>query len=118
MIMSPKWNSTLREAGYESVHWSTLGPSDAPDSDIATFAAVDGAIILTNDLDFGKILADRNASKPSIILLRVADARPAAIAHLVLETLERCKDDLAEGAFIALEDRRTRLRKLPFRKLS
>jgi predicted nuclease of predicted toxin-antitoxin system len=117
MNLSPKWNSVLRGAGHESVHWSTLGPGDTPDTDIATYAAENGFTVVTSDLDFGKILVDRNTSKPSVIQLRVEDARPNAVGHLVLSALDRYKDDLAEGAFITIEDRGTRLRTLPFRKV-
>jgi predicted nuclease of predicted toxin-antitoxin system len=118
MNLSPKGTLTLGDAGYPSRHWSTLGPGGAPDSDIASYAATNGSIVLTNDLDFGKILAESNAAKPSVIQLRVADARPTIIGHLVLEALERHKDDLGQGALITIEDRRTRIRALPFRKFS
>ena len=115
MNLSPKRNVLLTNAGFESVHWSSLGASDTPDADIASYAAANDSVVITNDLDFGMILVDRNTSMPSIIQLRLDDVRPTAAGQLVLAALLRDADDLAKGAFLTVEDRRTRIRPSPFR---
>jgi predicted nuclease of predicted toxin-antitoxin system len=115
MNLSPKRNVLLTNAGFESVHWSSLGASDTPDADIASYAAANDSVVITNDLDFGMILVDRNTSMPSIIQLRLDDVRPTAAGQLVLAALLRYADDLAKGAFLTVEDRRTRIRPSPFR---
>ena len=39
MNLSPRWIGALREQGIEAVHWSSLGPHNAPDTQLMTFAA-------------------------------------------------------------------------------
>ena len=38
MNLSPRWVGVLREAGFDAVHWSTLGRSNALDTEIMDFA--------------------------------------------------------------------------------
>jgi predicted nuclease of predicted toxin-antitoxin system len=38
MNLSPKWVSVLKEAGWETVHWSEIGNPDAPDHEILSYA--------------------------------------------------------------------------------
>jgi hypothetical protein len=70
MNLTPRWTAYLIEAGIEAVHWSALGPIDAPDREICAFAGLHGYVILTNDLDFPQILAHPWDSGPSVIVLR------------------------------------------------
>jgi predicted nuclease of predicted toxin-antitoxin system len=57
MNLSPRWVAALETAGIEARHWSTLGASNAPDADVLKWAAANGFVLLTHDLDFGAILA-------------------------------------------------------------
>jgi predicted nuclease of predicted toxin-antitoxin system len=34
MNLSPRWLGALTGAGFEAVHWSALGPGNAPDAEI------------------------------------------------------------------------------------
>lgn len=56
MNLSPRWISLLREAGWEAVHWSSLGKGNEPDSDIMAYAAEHDYVVITHDLDFSSIL--------------------------------------------------------------
>jgi hypothetical protein len=38
----------LREAGWEVVHWSTVGKADASDSEIMAFAATNNFVVLNH----------------------------------------------------------------------
>ncbi|MEF8794358.1 MAG: DUF5615 family PIN-like protein [Thiohalorhabdus sp.] len=57
MNLSPRWTAVLSDAGFETVHWSTIGPNDAPDTQIMAFAQANGHVVVTHDLDFSAILA-------------------------------------------------------------
>jgi predicted nuclease of predicted toxin-antitoxin system len=70
MNLSPRWVDVLRAAGLDAVHWSFLGPADAPDAEIFDYAAQNGCIVVTHDLDFGSILATTGCSKPSVVQIR------------------------------------------------
>ncbi len=62
MNLSPRWVDFLRAAGHEATHWSEIGDARATDAHIMAVAADQRAIVLTNDLDFGTILAARGHS--------------------------------------------------------
>src|SRR5579885_1871660 len=74
MNLTPLWTSYLSAAGHDAVHWSTVGPIDAEDG----FAAHSGLVVITNDLDFPRILACTRAAGPSVILLRGYPLTPEA----------------------------------------
>ena len=57
MNLSPKWADYLIENGINAVHWSSIGSHNAPDAEIIAYAKAHDFTILTNDLDFGFILA-------------------------------------------------------------
>jgi predicted nuclease of predicted toxin-antitoxin system len=81
-----------------------------------TWAAEHGFIVLTNDLDFGIALATANTEKPSVVQIRGDDLRPASIGNQVNQALRQMQAELAEGALVTIDPKRTRLRLLPLRK--
>ena len=113
MNLSPRWVNVLRAAGHEAVHWSTVGAKNARDAEIMSFAAADGAIVLTHDLDFSAILAANGGSKPSVVQIRADSVSPEAIGQQVLAALHQMSAELQAGALLTVEPSRARLRVLP-----
>ena len=113
MNLSPRWISALVAAGFESVHWSTLGARNAPDIEIMAFAAANDFVVLTHDLDFGSILAANQGKKPSVVQIRAEDVSPDAISAPVVTALRQMADELELGALVTVDPNRRRLRILP-----
>jgi predicted nuclease of predicted toxin-antitoxin system len=116
MNMSPRWPGVLAAAGHEAIHWSQLGLAYAPDHEIMSFAAANGYIIFTNDLDFGEILAQTNAPWPSVIQVRVGNLRPEAIGLKVIAALLQSAAELTTGALVSIDPKKTRIRILPLNR--
>jgi|SRR5690242_453947 len=116
MNLSPRWIPFLRDAGWEATHWSTVGKVDASDSEIMTFAAANGYVVLTNDLDFAAILAASHRTKPSVAQIRAQDLSPNVIGTQIVAALGHVQTELEAGALLTIESDRTRLRVLPFEK--
>ena len=114
MNLSPRWVSTLAQAGFSATHWSTLGAMDAPDTEIMRYALLQDCIVLTHDLDFGAILAATHGQKPSVVQIRAEDVSPDVIANQVVAALRQMMTELAQGALLTVDVNRTRLRLLPF----
>ena len=57
MNISPSLCTKLTEAGWDAIHWSSVGNHAAPDSEIMRYAETNGYVILTHDLDFSAMLA-------------------------------------------------------------
>jgi predicted nuclease of predicted toxin-antitoxin system len=115
MNLSPRWVTALQAAGIEARHWSVVGAPSAPDEDVLNWAAANGFVLLTNDLDFGAILAFSGANIPSVIQIRSEDLRPDVLAGRVASTLALLAQALAEGALVTIEPARERVRILPLR---
>ncbi|MBI3492203.1 MAG: DUF5615 family PIN-like protein [Acidobacteria bacterium] len=111
--LSPLTVKFLIQLGHEAVHVRTLGLQRAPDLDIVERARADSSIVLTFDLDFGEILALGVLDKPSVIIFRLADERPASVNQRLGAVLAERSVDLESGALILVEDTRYRVRKLP-----
>ena len=115
MNRSPRWVGVLADAGIEAAHWSTLGPKNAPDSEIMAYASANDYVVLTHDLDFGAILAATHGEKPSVVQLRAEDVSPDAIGKQVIVALRQMASELEEGALLTVDPNRTRMRVLPLR---
>jgi predicted nuclease of predicted toxin-antitoxin system len=114
--LSPRWVDALHAAGFDAAHWSTLGPLDAPDTAIMAYAEAGAWIVLTLDLDFGAILAATQGTGPSVVQIRADDVRPEAIGGHVIGAIRQMTAVLEQGALIAVEPSRTRVRFLPLRR--
>ena len=116
MNIAPRWARFLAEAGIQAVHWSSVGSADAPDSEIMAYARANDCVILTQDLDFTALLAITQGRKPSVAQIRADDTSPETIGRDVVMALRQAKKELADGALMAIEPKRVRLRILPFRR--
>jgi predicted nuclease of predicted toxin-antitoxin system len=115
MNLSPSWVSFLAEAGFETVHWSEVGPGNASDLELMRWAVLHDYIVLTADLDFGAILAVTQAGRPSVVQVRSDVLTTRAIGAAVIAALRQSHQELIEGALISVDPARARLRILPLR---
>ena len=113
MNLSPLWVSFLADAGFESIHWSTVGDASAPDAEIMEYASRHSMVVFTHDLDFGALLANRKTRQPSVLQIRTQDVLPAAIGDVVLRAVEASRSQLEEGALVTVDLNRHRIRLLP-----
>ena len=116
MNLSPRWVALLNGAGVSAMHWSDIGAVSAPDAEIMAYAASNDCVVPTHDLDFSAILAATQGEKPSVVQIRSDDVSPDVIGGQVLAALRQMGDELAEGALLTIEPRRTRLRLLPLHR--
>jgi predicted nuclease of predicted toxin-antitoxin system len=115
MNLSPSWVRFLREASIEAQHWSTIGHPGAADSEVLAAAQARGAIVFTNDLDFGTLLVKAGSIGPSVLLVRTQDVLPEALGARLLAVLRACAAELEAGALVVIDDAAARVRVLPVR---
>lgn len=77
------------------------------------WAAEDGRVVLTHDLDFGTMLALSHERGPSVFQVRAANTMPDHLNAVVLAALEQHEADLAAGALVVVDESRSRVRVLP-----
>lgn len=113
MNLSPSWVRFFAANGVSAQHWSAIGAAVSRDAVIAAHARDNGLVILTQDLDFGTILASSRAAKPSVVQIRADDTMPDAIGSLVLDSLAQCAAELEGGAIVTIDSTRVRVSVLP-----
>ena len=113
MNLSPQWVEVLMSEGHDCVHWSKIGPPNAPDREILLWARSNGYVVLTHDLDFGAILAATKADSPSVLQLRTQDISPKRIGESVVSAFKQFEELLSRGALVSIDQKRARARILP-----
>lgn len=112
--LSPLLAAGLRDAGHDAVHVSDYGMEAASDEAIFERARDEGRVLVSLDTDFGTLLAVRESTQPSVILLRRHVPRRAADQlTMLLQALPSLSDALLRGAIAVLERGRARVRTLP-----
>jgi len=85
----------------------------AADSEILDFAAANGWIVFTHDLDFGMLPGAMKTNSPSVVQMRCQDVLPAAVGDMVVRAILIAEPHLKAGALVTVDSRRHRIRLLP-----
>lgn len=102
--------TAIRSDGHDAVYAAELHAA-APDAEILRIAASDGRILVTEDKDFGRLLAERTPAPPAVILLRFGEADVAGkIARL--RSLFAAHADELPGRLVVVGSNRLRFRRL------
>lgn len=95
---------------------SEVGLLTEPDTAIMEWARGERRVIVSNDTDFGTLLAQQGGSEPSFVLLRqLQDRKADELAALLMANLDTVAADLVAGAVVTLTPRHLRVRPLPIR---
>ena len=113
MNLSPLWTEFLVSNGIGAIHWSTVGQASDPDTEVLEYAAANGFVLFTHDLDFGALLAARRSGEPSVLQVRSQDVLPSAIGPVILRAIEAARDQLEAGAIVSVDLAQNRIRLLP-----
>jgi len=70
-----------------------------------------GALILTDDKDFGEIVFRKQRSCPGIVLLRLTGVDYSRKADQVIQVIDKCGREMT-GKFVVITEERVRIRKL------
>lgn len=113
MNLSPRWVDFLAAAGHEAVHWVDVGEPNAADREIVEQAHRNGQVILTQDLDFGTLLAVGGLATPSVIQFRAQAVLPSDVGEQLLAAIEVARIHLETGALVTVDPVGHRVTVLP-----
>jgi predicted nuclease of predicted toxin-antitoxin system len=111
--ISPLTVKALQNNGYDIVRITDKLPATASDKEIIRLVHQENAVIITQDLDFSAIIAQSGLNGPSVVSLRVADAKPDIITRILMTVLPLIEADLIAGAIISIDEKEYRIKKLP-----
>ena len=106
---SRRWNARASKPDTGA----TVGDGAASDREVFQWAGRHGFVVLTHDLDFGRILALAGGRSPSVVLLRAHRLLPAESTPMLVKVLRRHAADIAKGAVVVLSADQERVRLLP-----
>jgi predicted nuclease of predicted toxin-antitoxin system len=118
MNLSPVLARLLSSHGHDVVHWSEVGDYRATDVTILAWASEQGRVLVTHDLDFGAMLADTDASGPSVIQIRVQDLLAPETAETIASAIDVASPAIQRGAIVTIHEDRSRIRILLLRRRS
>ena len=101
----------LNRLGHDAVHLRDLGLDRAEDA--AVVALSENRVLLTHDLDLGRIVALGRGRVPTVVTFRLSDMRPTEVNRWLETLIERFGTDLEAGALVTVGDRGIRVRRLP-----
>lgn len=110
--ISPLTVKELQKAGYTITRVTDKLPSTASDSEIILLASKEQAVIITQDLDFSAIIVQGGHDSPSVISLRVTDAKPGTITRILLNVLPSIEAFIAKGAIVSIDEYGYRVKKI------
>jgi predicted nuclease of predicted toxin-antitoxin system len=113
MNLSPDSIPVLTEAGFDAIHWSSVGEPQATDAVIMGWAREHDRVVFTDALDFGILLSNSHSAKPSVLQARTQDVTPVALSAKAIATLRQHHSALMAGAIVVLDEHRSRVRILP-----
>jgi predicted nuclease of predicted toxin-antitoxin system len=113
MNLSALWTAELAKDGHDAVHWSFVGAADASDDEILAWAANEGRVVMTADLDFGVAVATRRLTAPSVVQIRDANTDPDAIGPAVRLAIKAAGAVLIDGAILTINRHQARIRPGP-----
>jgi predicted nuclease of predicted toxin-antitoxin system len=97
----------LRSAGHDVVAVAEAMPQ-ADDSDILSYAANEGRVLLTNDKDFGELVYRDRRAHSGVVLMRLEDSTSTNRVRVVRAVLEQYADRLT-GRFTVATDKGVRI---------
>jgi len=114
MALSPKTVDFLKNKGYNAVRINEVFEGRGiNDKRIFDYARENNYCIITADLDFGELLAFSQSKNPSTIILRLEDPRISNINKILMNSLPKITQAIAEGSIIIIQDKKIRIRELP-----
>ncbi len=83
--------------------------------EILKYAGQQNKVVITFDLDFSILLALGGYKKPSVINLRVENAKPDYVAKRLIDVVTSIENELRAGIVVSVDEMSVRYRSLPIK---
>lgn len=113
MNLSEELGRLLEREGHGWRHLRAVGLQSADDAEVVEVAKRNDEVILTHDLDFGRLLAFSGARRPSTVIFRRRDVRTESLFEALHSHWEAVAPALEKGGLVILEEEAVRIRRLP-----
>jgi predicted nuclease of predicted toxin-antitoxin system len=111
--ISPLTITFLKSLGHDVIRVSEILALNASDELIIETARRESRIILTQDLDFSRLIAISRQAAPSLISLRLKSSRIEYVNAVLSRVLPALEAEGMEASVVSVEDAAIRRRSLP-----
>ena len=115
MNISPLTVEQLRKLRSSIERVPEVMKKESRDKEVLSYARRHNKILITHDLDFSMLLAIGGHRKPSVINLRLENAKPDFVTIRIIDVVSMMEKELEEGAVISVDETSARYRNLPIR---
>lgn len=112
MNMPRQLGKRLIEIGHECRHVGNIGMAQAKDIEIVEEASSRHEVILTHDLDYGRLLSFSDKPTTSVVIFRLRNTHPENLFARITGSWNEIESHALSGAIIVIEDDAIRIRKL------
>ena len=112
----PLLTGLLKNIGWNAKHAWELKLIGKPDHFIVDFAIQNKLIIITHDLDYGRIVSLSGAKNPSVITFRLDRISVSILFDLISNHRIQLEHYLQLGALLTVDSEKIRYRLLPIEK--
>jgi len=112
----PSLAGLLQNIGWNAKHVWDLELIGKPDHVIVDFAVQNDLIIITHDLDYGRIVSLSGEKKPSVITFRLDRISTSILFDLISTNRIQLEHYLQLGALLTIDSEKIRYRLLPIKK--
>lgn len=113
MPLTPSLCTFLREQSHDAIHAADIGAAHAADATLLLRARADSRVVITADLDFGRLMAEVPEKSPGIILLRGGSYSDKEMIDMVQRVLRSVEHGLLAESLVVIDRHRIRRRQLP-----
>ena len=113
MNISPMTVKQLQESGWDIIRIPEVMDARSRDIEVLRYAEQNNKVLITHDLDFSMLLAVGGYQKPSVINLRIENAKPDSVAQRIIDIVSTMEKELSEGAIVSVDETSIRYRTLP-----
>ena len=112
----PSLVGLLRDIGWYAKHSWLLGLEGKPDHFVVEFAIENKFVIVTHDLDYGRIVSLSGKKYPSVITFRLEKISANILFNLIRDHRIQLEHYLQLGALLTVDLDKIRFRLLPIAK--
>jgi predicted nuclease of predicted toxin-antitoxin system len=109
----PSLSELLSSIGWQSTHVTFVGLKGEPDSKIVEYCALNDYVILTHDLDYGRIVSLSGKRSPSVLTFRLEKISIEELFLLIKNNQIQITHYLSQGALVTIDGEKFRFRLLP-----
>lgn len=113
MNLSPLTVNALQDLGWVAIRIPEVLPINSPDSEILLYAREHQMTVVTHDVDFTALLALGRYDKPSVIHLRLDNAKPHFVTERIIDAVTEMAEGLEQGVIVSVDETTLRYRNLP-----